>query len=296
MTRDTCARRSTDRDEPLAGTASQVRRWVLVEQPGAWGIDALLESGLPDGVGARLELAARRVRARALLIRRYGRTAAGRRSVFLVSSRRRTVTRLTLDDPAELDALDLSPLGADRALPGDPVDVPLLLTCTNGRHDPCCSEFGRPIAAALDAAPEVAEAWECSHIGGDRFAGNLLVLPHGLYYGRVEPADALEIAAAHGRGEIVLRHYRGRSLHPFAVQAAEASARAALDVPVIDDLVVTGWRTEGARTRVHLQARDERWVATVRSAPSAEPFQLTCRARRVGAPPRHDLEDLAPAP
>ena len=32
--------------------------------------------------------------------------------------------------------------------------------------------------------------WQSSHIGGDRFAGNVVFLPEGLYYGRVEPAEA----------------------------------------------------------------------------------------------------------
>ena len=61
--------------------------------------------------------------------------------------------------------------------------------CTHGRHDACCAERGRPVAAALAAAhPE--QTWEVSHIGGDRFAANVLVLPDGLYYGRVSAADA----------------------------------------------------------------------------------------------------------
>ena len=51
------------------------------------------------------------------------------------------------------------------------------------------------MAAALAAAhPE--ETWEVSHIGGDRFAGNLLVLPHGLYYGRLDPAAAARASPA----------------------------------------------------------------------------------------------------
>src|SRR4029453_5830608 len=59
-----------------------------------------------------------------------------------------------------------------------------------GRHGACCAERGRPVAAALaQAHPE--ETWEVSHIGGDRFAGNLLVLPNGLYYGRLDPGPAL---------------------------------------------------------------------------------------------------------
>ena len=46
---------------------------------------------------------------------------------------------------------------------------PMLLVCTHGVHDTCCAVRGRPVAAALARRwPEA--TWECSHVGGDRFA------------------------------------------------------------------------------------------------------------------------------
>ena len=36
---------------------------------------------------------------------------------------------------------------------------------------------------ALRESPWADEVWECSHIGGDRFAGNLVLLPDSLYFG-----------------------------------------------------------------------------------------------------------------
>ncbi|MDP9392751.1 MAG: hypothetical protein M3Q27_00150 [Actinomycetota bacterium] len=53
----------------------------------------------------------------------------------------------------------------------------------------CCAVSGRPLAAALTAAYGD-RVWECTHLGGDRFAGNVAVLPHGYLYGRVSPAAA----------------------------------------------------------------------------------------------------------
>ena len=38
--------------------------------------------------------------------------------------------------------------------------------------------------------------WQSSHVGGDRFAGNLVVLADGVYYGRVEPSDAWPVVEA----------------------------------------------------------------------------------------------------
>src|SRR4029453_16448102 len=93
-----------------------------------------------------------------------------------------------------------------------------------GRHGACCAERGRPVAAALaQAHPD--ETWEVSHIGGDRFAGNLLVLPHGLYYGRLEPVTALAAAGAHRSGELGPAPRRGRSGYAMPVQFAEIALR-----------------------------------------------------------------------
>ena len=63
--------------------------------------------------------------------------------------------------------------------------------------------------------------WQSSHIGGDRFAGNVVFLPEGLYFGRVEPAEAWPVLDEYLAGRIDLAHYRGRSAYSFAEQAAE---------------------------------------------------------------------------
>ena len=47
-----CAAESLLRDEPVGGTATHVRTWLLIEHVGPWGNDALLDARLPDGLGA----------------------------------------------------------------------------------------------------------------------------------------------------------------------------------------------------------------------------------------------------
>ena len=66
-----------------------------------------------------------------------------------------------------------------------------------------------------------------THIGGDRFAGNLVCLPEGLYYGRVDREAAGSVLDEHLAGRLLLEHYRGRSIYTFPVQAAERSVREA---------------------------------------------------------------------
>jgi len=54
-----CSVSSSARHEPQAGTASTFRRFLLVEFPGPWGVDALLDSRLPTEIGAELKRRAR---------------------------------------------------------------------------------------------------------------------------------------------------------------------------------------------------------------------------------------------
>src|ERR1044072_8365031 len=67
--------------------------------------------------------------------------------------------------------------------------------------------------------------WECSHLGGDRFAAPMLVLREGLCYGRVDLADSADLVRLYLEGRLDNRFLRGRTSLPHAVQAAQYFAR-----------------------------------------------------------------------
>ena len=101
---------------------------------------------------------------------------------------------------------------------------PIFLVCTNGKRDACCALRGRVLATAL--APDHAErTWECTHLGGHRFAGNLVCLPDGIVYGRVAPADGPRLADAYLAGRLDPALLRGRSAWPAPAQVAERELR-----------------------------------------------------------------------
>lgn len=292
--RFSCARRSLLLGEPCFGTASQVRRWILIEQPGGWGHDAVLQSRLASDVAAQLRVVARSVGARLLLIRRPGRSTHTRRSCFAAVSTAevRGIERLTFEDPAELLDVDWSPLRTFRPLGGEPTEA-LYLVCTNGSHDVCCAEFGRPVARVLHEAfgdP----VWEVSHIGGDRFAGNLVCLPEGIYYGRVEPDDAVDLLRRHRAGHLDLGRYRGRSYIPFVGQAAEQFVRQARNLTAIEDVSghVTERLDDGTYQVRVVTPGDEVVTATVACSEAIDPQQLTCHAATEEHPPRYELRSL----
>nr|WP_227467758.1 sucrase ferredoxin [Nocardioides lijunqiniae] len=191
-------------------------------------------------------------------------------------------------DPHQLLDLDLAALGAGRSPGLTPYDGPLLCVCTHGRHDACCAEQGRPVVAALAAAhPE--ETWEVSHIGGDRFAGNMLVLPHGLYYGRLDPVSSLAVAGGLAAGELELDHLRGRSSYAMPVQFAEIALRRQIGETRDDAVRLVSRQVEDGVTDVVFAAGGAQWAVSVRTAPGAELVQLTCKATRDNPVPGHEL-------
>ena len=98
-------------------------------------------------------------------------------------------------------------------------ESPILLVCTHGVHDACCAIRGRPVATALARIwPE--PTWECSHVGGDRFAGNLIALPDGVYYGNLDPESAVQVVGGHLDGQVSVGHLRGFAAFPPVVQVA----------------------------------------------------------------------------
>jgi hypothetical protein len=238
-----CAAEARERGEPILATASRVRRWLLVEQPGAWGRDAALESDLPAAVAGPLLERARLQGVRVLLVRDQRRDRDAPRSAFLVRSDRvhRWVERVTFDDPLDLLAIDLGSTRRDDPPGiGEEVRSSVFLVCTNGRHDPCCADFGRPVVRALREAG--VEAWESSHVGGDRFAANVVCLPTGVYFGRVEPEEAAALLHDHDAGVLDLDHFRGRSCFPQPVQAAEILARQELGERGLHALRLDHWQ------------------------------------------------------
>lgn len=287
-----CAVGSSGRPDELAGTASTVRAFLLVEEPGPWGVDALRDSRL--SVGGPLGDAARAARVRPLLMRRHGRSSVepGRRVFAAYADPVRPWLESTVvERPEDLLDLDLAALGRGESPGLTPTDTPVFAVCTHGRHDACCAERGRPVAAALAAAhPE--ETWQVSHIGGDRFAGNVLVLPHGLYYGRVDPAAALALAGAHLAGHLDLDHLRGRSGWAMSVQAAEIALRRQLGETAVDAVHLVARRVDGPDTLVELSVAGRRWRVEVHSTTGPETALLTCRAAGESRLPRHTVRTV----
>jgi hypothetical protein len=93
-----------------------------------------------------------------------------------------------------------------------------------------------PAAPSSGAGRRTDETWESSHVGGDRFAANLVCLPHGLHYGHVQPNEAARLVERYEAGAVDLAHLRGRASSSMGVQAAEWFARRQTGILGLDEL------------------------------------------------------------
>lgn len=195
-----------------AGTAPDGwRAWLLLEHNGPWPPDPL-----DADLGHREREAVREAEAlgiRVQLIRRPGRSRLARRGeehvVFACWSggAHPWLRRWTRDS---LATLDLAALAAGTAPPlGTPVAGPQFLVCTHARRDLCCARFGLPLARDL-ARERPGQVWETTHVGGHRYAANLVILPDALYYGPVDTPSATAAITAYLRGQVSPDRYRGR--------------------------------------------------------------------------------------
>lgn len=280
-----CADISAETAEPLDATASRVDHWILVEYRGLWNRDLLAGSLFSTRLKAALsEQLAALPRSRLLFIRRPARRAREGRMVYLATSTEHGGTLGGLE-VGHVDEL----LGLDLAAVARPVRHPLLVVCTHGKRDRCCARYGRPLYDRLVDEAEQDWVWQSTHVGGDRFAGNLVCLPQGLYFGRVEAGDVWPLLDEYLAGRIYLDRYRGRSCYSFAVQAAEHAVREARGVRDIDGVRLVSSRRLGRdRWTIRLLVRSSGEVHEVAVEQEAgELTYLTCDADVLKHPRRY---------
>jgi hypothetical protein len=232
-----CSHASRENDEPILGTAPLVSNWFLLEHHRAFGYEAVAESDIPAEVQTHLnEQAAAISGAKIKLIKQSRLKSDTLRFYAALSNRDAPVLlKFELDSYEQLRELDLTDIATQpENYETHHAAEKLYLVCTNGRRDPCCSQYGFPVYETIRDTFN-GQVWESSHLGGHRYAPNIVFLPHGVVYGRANPETAPLLAEKYSWGELDIEHLRGRSTFAAHEQAAEGLLRAETDLVMLDD-------------------------------------------------------------
>jgi hypothetical protein len=220
--RSYCSEQSRAQAEPMAGTADQVDVWILLEYVPVWSAKAITDNALAAPTrdwlrGLVSEAQQRALKPRVVFIRQ---PEIDRKEVTLFICANDGLRRFDAPDYATLTQLSLA-----NTLTGASIPAMHYFVCTNGQRDVCCARFGLPVYSAL--REHVAErVWQTTHVGGHRFAPNILTLPQGALYGRVQSDDVDRFVACVEQNGLAASWLRGRTRYAPEVQAAEAALAA----------------------------------------------------------------------
>lgn len=302
---DLCAQSSLLRSESLAGTAVPVRCFLLVEHNGFWPRETQSILDMPE-LDSKLRIALKEfsswcpVDVRVLLVRKAKNNPTRRITIVRSEYGASGGQIFTFSDRTN------QPIFSDmrRAfeLPGR---IPeLLLICTHGRKDKCCAKFGAPVFRFLsENASSSADVWQCSHVGGDRFAANVLWLPSGLMFGHVQSQTDAFLHAIQRR-RVSLVHLRGRGSLPNPAQYLEIACRQSWSLEEYCEVQVLQYSEHSIGTgtgvaclamefvlntgRVHVEANVE--VTIPLNAPRV---LMSCGSGSYGVPKRYRILSLS---
>jgi GNAT superfamily N-acetyltransferase len=273
--RELCAAGCRRVGEPIWATASRVDVWMVLEVPGPWPEE--VTDALPEAVRACVQPILENVPRSRLLFIKGSRERRGKTISFYVAITDEWESRLyrfELRSYEELAGIELFALLAeDPRFEAHRQTMPLYLVCTHGTHDRCCAKFGFPIYSAL-ARRHPERVRQSSHVGGDRFAANIVCLPHGLYYGHLDVEEAETVLERTDAGRLYLPRWRGRTPYPPPVQAAEHFLRQETGENSIGAYRLWEHHWDGDATAVRFVDGAERTAWTLRVEP------VTLEARR----------------
>jgi len=221
-----CAVFSKANGESAAGTAPNWDSCLIIELPKPWVSDAYESKGFQSGV---LDILDR--------IEELGRfpklqcmapddeySLDGHTRIIYYSCPDGPFTRYDKDDylvPDDKVVSAVEALVEDRdklkdfeSYRQDTSHIRDVFVCSHGSNDTCCATFGYPIykelrnryAQELDGRLRV---WEISHLGGHRFAPNILDMPEARNWVRFEPDDLDSFVYRSGTPSDLREHYRG---------------------------------------------------------------------------------------
>ena len=218
-----CAEVSLARNEPMIGTANKVDAWLMLEYRGEWRAKATTDNDLPESMNAWLDDVQQESIQRGMTPRiQFIKSERSQKDplVFFLAYGN-DVFRHEFNSYE--DIVSINPFDENV----EPVEETLYFVCVNGQRDLCCSRLGSIAYRELrEVCPD--RCWRTTHLGGHRFAPNVLVLPDNLLYGRVFSDVMPEFVEHAESGKVYKPLLRGRGIYSPEQQVCELLANGAI--------------------------------------------------------------------
>lgn len=241
--------------EPLAGSAMPARRMLFITWPKTLWVRRELEArDFPPSLRSYLRHAQHQLGVVPQLAHRSG-LPPGRHSLLLMPDN----VVVPDVDRADVEKVARGLIEGTSLRPYDvsPVGMPSLFVCTHGQRDRCCAKYGFGLLQALEAERArrglQIDLWECTHLGGDRFAANAFAFPAAHMYGHLRPEHAPILLEHLVAGSVYVPAYRGSMLYSGARQLAEAVGQAECSTRGLPCRVTLGEVTEHAEDRADVE-------------------------------------------
>ncbi|HMJ46664.1 MAG TPA: sucrase ferredoxin [Ferruginibacter sp.] len=218
MSNPFCSINSINRAEKIYGTATTAINYILIEYNRAWGKNPILESEIPETIKSFLfKEIENKVFSKIVLIKKSNNTSLNTINLFAINNREVNpfINHIIIDNYWDILNINISELFSNSTV----INKSLYLVCTNGKKDKCCSKFGLPIYNQMSLILD--NVWQCTHIGGDRFAPNVIHFPYSHFYGHLKLDTLHEFIQKTSENQIYIRSYRGRGCYNANAQIAE---------------------------------------------------------------------------
>ena len=254
----TCKESSASSGEHLYGTAPRVDHWFLIEYSGHWERNALNESSIPQDVKKLLAGLLTSFDNSRLQLIKSDDSPGDNLSLYYINSSEYEPRcfKFTLKNYDDILGLDLQKLIQSGDLSDCETDEKIALVCTHGTYDSCCGKYGMPVFDQLKKESDFT-VWRTTHLGGHRFSSNVVMLPSGVYYGRVNKSNLGAIISAHRKNEIFLDCFRGRCCFSQTSQVSEFFLREKLNKLGINDIRWEFEKDRDAYTAVEFRIENE---------------------------------------
>jgi hypothetical protein len=217
-----CSEKSNEIREQIQGTAPSFQYIFLLEYESYWDSKPLLNNTINKDVLKYMFSAIKLLgNAKMLFIKSDKSTKKGGLKLFLINTsfKEGNYKVIEFNNYNDILLIDLINIITDN---DEMTDKEILyLVCTNGKKDKCCAKYGFPIYQNLKKNISNEQIWQCTHIGGDRFAPNIITFPNGAHYGHLKVDEIEKFLSTTLDGNIYLEKYRGKSKYNKYEQAAE---------------------------------------------------------------------------